>query len=207
MFFSHFCHNYHHNYHCNHHYHHHQKKFWSYAQNVVFDVLKKRTKLPELGSGGGGFRGSGQCPKENVFFLLRSSLSPTDYRSYWETYSQQGENNQPTKPNQDVGGVEAGHPAKVDSEASCGRGGEEEGPHYRDQSWNFQAFNFQLSEASSGRGGEEGPFYRDQALSPPCICWWLPISCSLRWEWLFSVLTIALISLFDNLPRMGSCLV
>ena len=30
--------------------------FWSYAQNVVFDVRKKRTKLPELGSGGGGFR-------------------------------------------------------------------------------------------------------------------------------------------------------
>ena len=45
-------HNYHHNYHCNHHYHH-WHFFWSYAQNIVFDVRKKRTKLPELGSGGG----------------------------------------------------------------------------------------------------------------------------------------------------------
>ena len=39
-----------------------------------FDLRKKRTKLPEFGSWGGGFRGFGQCPKENVFFKLRSSL-------------------------------------------------------------------------------------------------------------------------------------
>ena len=43
-------------------------------QILNFDVRKKRTKLPELGSGGGGFGGFGKCPKENVFFLLMSSL-------------------------------------------------------------------------------------------------------------------------------------
>ena len=37
---------------------------------------KKRTKLPKLGSG--GFRWFGQCPKENVFFKLRSSLTLKD---------------------------------------------------------------------------------------------------------------------------------
>ena len=41
----------HHNYHFNHH-HHHLYFFLSYAQNVVFDVQKKRTKLPKLGGGG-----------------------------------------------------------------------------------------------------------------------------------------------------------
>ena len=33
-----------------------KKKIRSYAQNVVFDVEKKRTKLPELGLGGVGVR-------------------------------------------------------------------------------------------------------------------------------------------------------
>ena len=58
MFFGNFFHHYYqnyyyqyHNYHFNYHYHH-----WycipSYAQNVVFDVRKKMTKLPELGEGG-----------------------------------------------------------------------------------------------------------------------------------------------------------
>ena len=43
-----------------------------------FDVRKKRTKLPELGSwGGGGFRKFGQCPKENVFLPLTPSLRHT----------------------------------------------------------------------------------------------------------------------------------
>ena len=56
----------------------------SYAQNVVFDVQKKRTKLPELG-GWGGFRWFGQCPKENVFFLLMSSLTG------WETWGHRGD--------------------------------------------------------------------------------------------------------------------
>ena len=70
MFFSHNYHqnyqNYHHNYHWNHHYHH-QKKFRSYAQNVVFDVQKRGPSCPNWGQGG-GVRGFGQCPKENVFF-------------------------------------------------------------------------------------------------------------------------------------------
>ena len=35
---------------------------------------QKRTKLPKLGTGVGGFRWFGQCPKENVFFSLMSSL-------------------------------------------------------------------------------------------------------------------------------------
>ena len=42
--------------------------FLSYAQNVVFGVKKKRTKLPEVGSWGGDSGWFGQCPKENVFF-------------------------------------------------------------------------------------------------------------------------------------------
>ena len=80
MFFSHFCHDYHqnyqnhhHNYPWNHHYHH-QIKFRSYAQNVVFDVQKRGPSCPNRGQGGGGVRWFGQCPKENVFFLLMSSL-------------------------------------------------------------------------------------------------------------------------------------
>ena len=75
MFFSHFCHNYHqnyqnyhHNYHCNHHYHH-QKKCRSYPQNVVFDVQKKRTKLPDLGSGG-GVQVARAMPKRKRFFSI-----------------------------------------------------------------------------------------------------------------------------------------
>ena len=52
-----------------------KKKFRSFAQNVVFDVRKNRTKLPELGERGGGVRGFGQCLKENVVFLQMSSLS------------------------------------------------------------------------------------------------------------------------------------
>ena len=67
--------NYHHNYHWNHHYHH-QKIFWSYAQNVVFDVKKRGPSRRNWGQGGGrGFRWFGQCPKENVFFLLMSSIT------------------------------------------------------------------------------------------------------------------------------------
>ena len=57
MFFGNFCHKfqqyYHHhhqNYHVNHH-HHHLYWFLSYAQYVVFDVQKRRTKLPELRGG------------------------------------------------------------------------------------------------------------------------------------------------------------
>ena len=72
MFFSNFCHNYHqnyqnyhHNYHWNHHYHH-QKKIRSYAQNVFFDVQKRGPS----------------CPKENVFFLLMSSLSIITYFAF-----------------------------------------------------------------------------------------------------------------------------
>ena len=49
-------HNHHHNYHFNHH-HHYLYFFLSYAQNVVFDVRTKRTKLPELRGGGGGREG------------------------------------------------------------------------------------------------------------------------------------------------------
>ena len=53
----------HHNYHFNHH-HHHLYFFLSYAQNVVFDVRKKRTKLPELrGCGGGGGANLGNARK------------------------------------------------------------------------------------------------------------------------------------------------
>ena len=48
----------------------------TFFQILNFDVWKKWTKLPELGSGG-GFRWSGQCPKENVFFSLRPSLTAT----------------------------------------------------------------------------------------------------------------------------------
>ena len=44
--------------------------FFCDFQILNFDVRKKRTKLPELGSGGGGFRWFGQCPKENVFFSV-----------------------------------------------------------------------------------------------------------------------------------------
>ena len=79
-FFSHFCHNYHqnyhnyhHNYHCNLHYQH-RNFFRSYAQNVVFDVKKRGPSCPNWGQGG-VFRWFGQCPKENVFFSLRPSLS------------------------------------------------------------------------------------------------------------------------------------
>ena len=51
--------------------------FRSYAQNVIFDVKKQRTKLPELGSGGGGcLRDSGNARKK-TFFLLMSSLVVT----------------------------------------------------------------------------------------------------------------------------------
>ena len=59
VFFGHFYHQFHqyyhhhhHNYNFNHH-HHHLYFFVSYAQYVVFDVRKKRTKLPELRGGGG----------------------------------------------------------------------------------------------------------------------------------------------------------
>ena len=46
-----------------------------WLSNLEFWLPKKRTKLPELGSGGvGGFLWLGQCPKENVFFPLRPSL-------------------------------------------------------------------------------------------------------------------------------------
>ena len=39
--------------------------------SYVFDVPKKRTKLPEWGGGGSYFW---QCPKVNVLFFVRSSL-------------------------------------------------------------------------------------------------------------------------------------
>ena len=65
-----FCYHYHQNYHHNYH--------WtviiiigiflSYAQNVVFDVRKKRYKLPEMG-GGGGRGNSGNARKKTFFFL------------------------------------------------------------------------------------------------------------------------------------------
>ena len=48
--------------------------FLSYAQYVVFDVRKKRTKLPELGSWGGGLGNSGNARKKTFFFQLISSL-------------------------------------------------------------------------------------------------------------------------------------
>ena len=43
-------------------------------QILNFDVRKIGPSCPNLGQGG-GVRGFGQCPKENVFFLLISSLS------------------------------------------------------------------------------------------------------------------------------------
>ena len=80
MFFSHFCHNhhqnyqnYHHNYHCNHHYHH-QKKISVIRAKRRFWRPKKEDQVARIGVRGGGFRWFGQCPKENVFFLLMSSL-------------------------------------------------------------------------------------------------------------------------------------
>ena len=69
--FGNFCHHYHHHHHkgnFNHHYHH-----WyfigSYAQNVVFDVQKKRTKLPQLG--GELLR---TMPEKNIIFEVVSNL-------------------------------------------------------------------------------------------------------------------------------------
>ena len=50
------------------------KKIWSYAQNVVFDVRKKRTQLPELGGWGGGLGDSGNARRKKFFFPLRPSL-------------------------------------------------------------------------------------------------------------------------------------
>ena len=53
---------------------HHWKQFWSYAQNIVFDVRKKRTKLPELG-GWGRVGDSGNGRKKTFVSLLMSSLT------------------------------------------------------------------------------------------------------------------------------------
>ena len=74
-YFSHFCHNYHqnyqnyhHNYHCNHH-DHHQKKFRSYAQNVIFDVQKRGPSCPNWGQGEGGLGDSGNARKKTFFSI------------------------------------------------------------------------------------------------------------------------------------------
>ena len=57
--------------------------FRSYAQNVVFDVKKRGPSCLNWGQGG-GVRGFGQCPKENVFFLLMSSLiGPSSSTRLW----------------------------------------------------------------------------------------------------------------------------
>ena len=49
-------------------------------QILNFDVRKKRTKLPELGSVG-GFRWFGQCSKEKFFFVLMSSLTGSSFNT------------------------------------------------------------------------------------------------------------------------------
>ena len=59
-------HHYHHDYHFNHHYY----SISSYAQNVVFDVRKKRTTLPKLGGGGRGNLGNGRNNFFTSFFPL-----------------------------------------------------------------------------------------------------------------------------------------
>ena len=62
----------------------------SYAQNVVFGVKKRGPSCPNWGQGG-GFRWFGQCPKENVFFLLMSSLiSNSDFAAGFEKLLQVG---------------------------------------------------------------------------------------------------------------------
>ena len=42
---------------------------------------EKKDQVARIGVRGGGFRGFGQCPKENVFFSLMSSLIP---RLFWD---------------------------------------------------------------------------------------------------------------------------
>ena len=42
---------------------------------------KRGPSCPNWGDGGGGFRGFGQCPKENVFLPLTPSLTGDDYDS------------------------------------------------------------------------------------------------------------------------------
>ena len=70
-FHHHYHQNYHHhNYHCNHHYHH--RNF--FCHTLFLTSKKKRTSLPEL-DGWGAFRWFGQCLKENVIFVLMSSLN------------------------------------------------------------------------------------------------------------------------------------
>ena len=60
--FHQYYHHHHHNHNFNHH-HHHLYFFLSYAQYVVFDVRKKRTKLPEWGGGGRGRTNLGNARK------------------------------------------------------------------------------------------------------------------------------------------------
>ena len=53
----------------------------NWLSNLEFWLPKKKDQVVRIGVMGGGFRGFGQCPKENVFFSLTPSLSDDD--NYW----------------------------------------------------------------------------------------------------------------------------
>ena len=80
MFFGHVCHhyhqNYHHNYHCNRHYHH--RHFFCHTRKTSFLTSEKEDQVARIGGGGG----RGNCPKENILFLMSCSLS----RPKWDTF-------------------------------------------------------------------------------------------------------------------------
>ena len=46
----------------------------NWLSNLEFRLPKKEDQVARIGVMGGGFRGFGQCPKENVFFPLTPSL-------------------------------------------------------------------------------------------------------------------------------------
>ena len=53
-----------------------EKKNFGHTRKTLFLTSKKEDQVARIGvMGGGGVRGFGQCPKENVFFLLMSSLT------------------------------------------------------------------------------------------------------------------------------------
>ena len=50
------------------------KKNFGHTRKTSFLTSKKEDQVARIRVRGGGVRGLGQCPKENGFFLLRSSL-------------------------------------------------------------------------------------------------------------------------------------
>ena len=54
----------------------------NWLSNLEFRLPKKEDQVARIGVMGGGFRWFGQCPKENVFFPLMSSLTQHSWNQY-----------------------------------------------------------------------------------------------------------------------------